>query len=200
MPRLGAGSCSHVWKQRPRIPGPSQVFFNALSVSGNWDRLHELITHWGKKSQPPATWGTILAVTAIDKRRDLVPDYTDAYDAALASGETTNAPARKSSPVLDLTGQGEKSQTSENTHSPTTKNDREASPESKRPTPVKAAARKVVKQHMVQRRPSERKPGRATVRRAGEPPSIPKDDACASLPGAGSSGRTLRPDHLRDGR
>jgi hypothetical protein len=94
-----------------------------MSISGNWDRLHELITHWGKKSQSPATWGTILAVTAIDKRRDLVPDYTDAYDAALTSGETTNAPARKSPPVMDLTGQGEKSQTSENTHSPTTKND-----------------------------------------------------------------------------
>jgi len=106
----------------------------------------------------------------------------------LASGETTNAPARKSPPVLDLTGPGEKSQTSGN------QKGREASPESKRPTPVKATAHKVVKPHKVQRRPSERKPGRATVRKAGEPPSIPKDDACASLPGA-VIWKNLRPDH-----
>jgi hypothetical protein len=44
------------------------------SVSGNWDRLHELITHWVERTQPPATWDTMLAVTAVDKRRDPIPD------------------------------------------------------------------------------------------------------------------------------
>jgi hypothetical protein len=130
----------------------------------------------------------MVAATAVDKRRDPIPDYTDAYEAALASGETTNAPARKSPPVLDLTGSSGKSQTSEN------QKGREASPESKRPIPVKATAHKVVKSHKVQRRPSERKPGRVTVRKAGEPPSIPKDDACVSLPGA-VIWKNLRPDH-----
>jgi hypothetical protein len=85
----------------------TSCFQRNTSVSGNWDRLHELIVHWARKTQPSATWDAILAATAIDKRRDPGPDYTDAYEAALASGKTINSPARRTPPVLDLTGPSE---------------------------------------------------------------------------------------------
>ncbi|GMF56087.1 unnamed protein product [Phytophthora fragariaefolia] len=146
------------------------------SVSGNWDRLHDRLTHCVNETIPPLSWDTMINTTAVAKRREAIPDYTEVHAAALASGATVNFLLHRASRILDLTSSNNESQApgSGTAVLRTPRRAEKTITRQKTPTP------KTAKSHKIQRRPSDYKPGRYKVRRAGEPPSVPKNVALSS--------------------
>ncbi|EGZ09056.1 hypothetical protein PHYSODRAFT_525618, partial [Phytophthora sojae] len=45
--------------------------------TGNWERLHDPFKFCIKGSKPPESWDTVVNVTAMDKRKAVVPPYPE---------------------------------------------------------------------------------------------------------------------------
>eukprot|EP00644_Phytophthora_capsici_P002438 jgi/Phyca11/15055/fgenesh1_pg.PHYCAscaffold_11_\ len=69
-------------------------------VSGNWDRLHELLELYQDNASVPSSWDTVINITSLDKRRDLVPDFKEAFDKAAAA--SNSVVTEKPPVILDL--------------------------------------------------------------------------------------------------
>eukprot|EP00644_Phytophthora_capsici_P018939 jgi/Phyca11/21899/fgenesh1_pg.PHYCAscaffold_197_\ len=147
-------------------------------VSGNWDRLHEPLELYQENATVPSSWDTVINITSLDKRRDPVPDFKEAFEAATAASKVTAT--EKPPVVLDLTRPGTSSKSGKSPPKlskassgkrPQAKSTGKSKLQ-KRPAPPKA-----------QRRPSRHTPGKDSVRRAGEKTSVPKKSVHTMLPG-----------------
>eukprot|EP00644_Phytophthora_capsici_P014370 jgi/Phyca11/13392/fgenesh1_pg.PHYCAscaffold_3_\ len=73
-------------------------------VSGNWDRLHELLEHYQDETAVPSSWDTVINITSLDKRRDPVPNYPQPFDKVAPASKA--AATEKTPVVLDVTRPG----------------------------------------------------------------------------------------------
>ncbi|KAG1697433.1 hypothetical protein DVH05_016307 [Phytophthora capsici] len=147
-------------------------------VSGNWDRLHELLELYQDSATVPSTWDTVINITSLDKRRDPVPDFKEAFDKAAAASSSVGT--EKPPVILDLTRPGTSSKSGK---SPLKSSKRSSE---KRPQAKSAGKSKLQKRPSppkVQRRPSRHTPGKDSVRRAGEKTSVSKKSVHTMLPG-----------------
>eukprot|EP00644_Phytophthora_capsici_P005665 jgi/Phyca11/12991/fgenesh1_pg.PHYCAscaffold_2_\ len=130
-------------------------------VSGNWDRLHDLLEHYQDGTAVPSSWDTVVNITSLDKRRDPVPDFKEAFDKAATA--SSSAVTEKLPVVLDLTRPGASSKSGKSPPKPS-----KASP-GKQPRAKSTGKSKLQKRSSppkVQRRPSRHTPGKDSVRRA----------------------------------
>eukprot|EP00644_Phytophthora_capsici_P008990 jgi/Phyca11/14172/fgenesh1_pg.PHYCAscaffold_6_\ len=54
-------------------------------ISGNWGRLHELLKLYPDNA---TSWDTVINITSLDKRRDPVPEFKEAFDKATAASSS----------------------------------------------------------------------------------------------------------------
>eukprot|EP00644_Phytophthora_capsici_P005031 jgi/Phyca11/12689/fgenesh1_pg.PHYCAscaffold_1_\ len=130
-------------------------------VSGNWDRLHELLEHYQDGTAVPSSWDTVVNITSLDKRRDPVPDFKEAFDKAATA--SSSAVTEKLPVVLDLTRPGASSKSGKSPPKPS------KASSGKQPRAKSTGKSKLQKRSSppkVQRRPSRHTPGKDSVRRA----------------------------------
>eukprot|EP00644_Phytophthora_capsici_P018301 jgi/Phyca11/21562/fgenesh1_pg.PHYCAscaffold_101_\ len=157
-------------------------------LSGNWDRLHKLLELYQDNATVPSSWDTVISITSLDKRRDPVPDFKEAFETATAASKAVAT--EKCPVVLDLTRPG------------TSSKSRKSPPKTskgKRPQAKSSGKFKLQKRSSppkVQRRPSRHTPGKDSVRKAGEKTSVPKKSVHTMLPG-NVVWKEVRPDLLQ---
>ncbi|KAG1699598.1 hypothetical protein DVH05_013007 [Phytophthora capsici] len=147
-------------------------------VSGNWDRLHELLELYQDNATVPSTWDTVINITSLDKRRDPVPDFKEAFDKAAAASSAVVT--EKPPVVLDLTRPGASSKSGK---SPPKSSKASSGKQPRTKSTGKSKLQKRSSPPKVQRRPSRHIPGKDSVRRAGEKTSVPKKSVHTMLPG-----------------
>ncbi|KAG1689174.1 hypothetical protein DVH05_002737 [Phytophthora capsici] len=99
----------HLLNDRPVVKavntwGFAEFLQKNTDISGNWDRLHELLEHYQDGTAVPSSWDTVISITSLDKRHDPVPDFQQAFDEAAAASQA--AATEKTPVVLDLTRPG----------------------------------------------------------------------------------------------
>eukprot|EP00644_Phytophthora_capsici_P012337 jgi/Phyca11/19191/fgenesh1_pg.PHYCAscaffold_46_\ len=147
-------------------------------VSGNWDRLHELLELYQDNATVPSSWDTVINITSLDKRRDPVPDFKEAFDKAAAASKVTAT--EKPPVVLDLTRPGTSSKSGK---SPLKSSKASSGKQPQAKSTGKSKSQKKLSPPKIQRRPSRHTPGNDSVRKAGEKTSVPKKSAHTMLPG-----------------
>ncbi|EGZ20564.1 hypothetical protein PHYSODRAFT_259380 [Phytophthora sojae] len=166
--------------------------------TGNWERLHDLFKFCINDANPPGSWGTVINVTAMDKRKAAVAPYPE-KSTRMPPSSGSGSSSRPE--ILDLMGPASKSRSGSKTGGKTQDSKKSQgskkgqgsskSRDSEAPdTQSKSASSKV---HKVQRRPKNHQPGRDSVRRAGEKTVVPKEAAHTMLPG-GVVWKVVRPD------
>ncbi|KAG1684886.1 hypothetical protein DVH05_021511 [Phytophthora capsici] len=147
-------------------------------VSGNWDRLHELLEHYQDGTVVPSSWDTVINITSLDKRHDPVPDFKEAFDKAAAA--SSSAGTEKPPVILDLTRPGASSKSAK---SPPKSSKASSGKQPRAKSTGKSKLQKRSSPPKVQRRPSRHTPGKDSVRRAGEKTSVSKKSVHTMLPG-----------------
>eukprot|EP00644_Phytophthora_capsici_P019799 jgi/Phyca11/22125/fgenesh1_pg.PHYCAscaffold_892_\ len=147
-------------------------------LSGNWDRLHELLEHYQNGTVVPSSWDTVINITSLDKRRDPVPDFKEAFGKAAAA--SSSAVTEKPPVILDLTRPGASSKPAK---SPSKSSKASIGKQTRARSTGKSKLQKRSSPPKVQRRPSRHIPGKDSVRRAGEKTSVPKKSVHTMLPG-----------------
>ncbi|KAG1683789.1 hypothetical protein DVH05_011421 [Phytophthora capsici] len=158
--------------------GFAEFLLKNTDISGNWDRLHELLELYQDNAAVPSSWDTVINITSLDKRRDPVPDFGKAFNKATAA---TKATATEKAPVvLDLTPSGT---TFKSGKSPLKSSKASSGKQPQAKSTGKSKSQKKLSPPKIQRRPSRHTPGNDSVRKAGEKTSVPKKSAHTMLPG-----------------
>eukprot|EP00644_Phytophthora_capsici_P000906 jgi/Phyca11/15916/fgenesh1_pg.PHYCAscaffold_16_\ len=161
-----------------RLGGFAEFLQKYTDISGNWDRLHELLELYQDNATVPSSWDIVINITSLDTRRDPVPDFNEAFDkttTALSSVATEKPPV-----ILDLTHPGAPSKSGKSPPKPS-KTSSGKQPHVK--CAGKSKLRKMSSPLKIQRRPSRLTPGEDSVRKAGEKTSVPKKSVHTMLPG-----------------
>ncbi|POM79905.1 Hypothetical protein PHPALM_2323 [Phytophthora palmivora] len=95
-----------ILKSRPDVKptdpwGFSEFLQEKSEMSGNWNRLHDLLVSYQEDTIVPDHWTTIINVTALDERKKPVPDFKKRLSEERAR-QAAEA-AAKNTRVLDLT-------------------------------------------------------------------------------------------------
>eukprot|EP00644_Phytophthora_capsici_P012832 jgi/Phyca11/13843/fgenesh1_pg.PHYCAscaffold_5_\ len=127
-------------------------------VSGNWDRLHELLELYQDNTTVPSSWDTVINITSLDKRRDPVPDFKEAFDKAAAA---SNSVVTEKPPVIvDLTRPGVSSKSGK---SPPKSFKSSSGKQPRIKSTGKSKLQKRSSPPKVQRRPSRHTPGKDSM-------------------------------------
>ncbi|POM74898.1 Hypothetical protein PHPALM_8067, partial [Phytophthora palmivora] len=95
-----------ILKSRPDVKptdpwGFSEFLQENSEISGNWNRLHDLLVSYQEDTTVPDHWTTIINVTALDERKKPVPDFKKRLSEERARQAAEKA--AKNTRVLDLT-------------------------------------------------------------------------------------------------
>lgn len=95
-----------ILKSRPDVKptdpwGFSEFLQENSEISGNWDRLHDLLVSYQEVSIVPDHWTTVINVTALDARKKPIPDFKQRLSEERARQAAERA--SKATRVLDLT-------------------------------------------------------------------------------------------------
>ncbi|KAK1947616.1 hypothetical protein P3T76_001626 [Phytophthora citrophthora] len=171
-----------ILKSRPDVKpmdpwGFSEFLQENSEISGNWDRLHDLLVSYQENTIVPDNWTTIINVTALDARKKPVPDFKKRLSEERdrqAAEETA-----KATRVLDLT------RPSTETSESKSESPRYLSYSSKSPAP-KLSPKRPFKSDLrnLQRRPSGHKPVEDSVLSANAGTKVAKSEVYKKLPGA----------------
>ncbi|KAL3659754.1 hypothetical protein V7S43_015427 [Phytophthora oleae] len=178
-----------ILKSRPEVKvtdpwGVSEFLQNNSEISGNWDHLHDLLTHYQEDAVPPESWDTVIRVAAMDQRKAPLLDFNKRF--AEVKAQRAAEEAAKGVRVLDLTRSGGAVSGSGTPASRTTVSIKTSSTLKTFPPPSniktlkhsgKSSPKKSGKQRLrkVQRWPSKHFPGIDSVRPAGAQTMVSKD-------------------------